>query len=132
MPAKSPSAPLRAQLRQRILNRIVELKLRDAAAAEQLGLSAGQIDRPSPGRGQGAPRPADRRRRAHRHQRAHQRDATVRRKAERRGEAAGTRAQIEVGNVIFLAGRSRCAFQLSVPTLPRTSAPRGPFPLSSP
>jgi predicted XRE-type DNA-binding protein len=45
MPAKSPSAPLRAQLRQRILSRIVELKLRDFEAAEQLGLSPGQMSR---------------------------------------------------------------------------------------
>lgn len=45
MPAKSPSAPLRAQLRERILGRIAELKLNGVEAAEQLGLSAGQMSR---------------------------------------------------------------------------------------
>lgn len=45
MPATSPSAPLRAQLRARILARIAELKLRDVDAAAQLGLSAGQMSR---------------------------------------------------------------------------------------
>ncbi|MBE0614559.1 MAG: XRE family transcriptional regulator [Burkholderiales bacterium] len=45
MTAKSPSAPLRAQLRERILSRIVELKLKDVDAAEQLGLTAGQMSR---------------------------------------------------------------------------------------
>jgi predicted XRE-type DNA-binding protein len=45
MPATSPSAPLRAQLRERIISRIAELKLRDVEAAAQLGLSAGQMSR---------------------------------------------------------------------------------------
>ena len=45
MPATSPSAPLRAQLRERIISRIAELKLRDIEAAAQLGLSAGQMSR---------------------------------------------------------------------------------------
>ena len=45
MPNQSPSAPLRAQLRERILSRIAELKLRDVEAAEQLGLSVGQMSR---------------------------------------------------------------------------------------
>ena len=40
-----PSAPLRAQLRERIINRIAELKLKDFEAAEQLGLSPGQMSR---------------------------------------------------------------------------------------
>ena len=45
MATRSPSAPLRAQLRERILSRIVELKLRDFEAAAALGLSAGQMSR---------------------------------------------------------------------------------------
>ena len=45
MPKQTPSAPLRAQLRERIISRIAELKLRDFEAAEQLGLSPGQISR---------------------------------------------------------------------------------------
>lgn len=45
MPTKPPSAPLRAQLRERIISRIAELKLRDFEAAEQLGLSPGQMSR---------------------------------------------------------------------------------------
>ena len=40
-----PSAPLRAQLRERIINRIAELKLKDVEAAEQLGFSPGQMSR---------------------------------------------------------------------------------------
>ena len=45
MPAKSPSAPLRAQLRVRILSRIAELKLKDIEAAAELGFSPGQMSR---------------------------------------------------------------------------------------
>jgi predicted XRE-type DNA-binding protein len=45
MPKQPPSAPLRAQLRERIINRIVELKLMDFEAAEELGLSPGQMSR---------------------------------------------------------------------------------------
>jgi len=45
MPRPAPSAPLRAQLRERMLSRIDELKLRDFEAAGQLGLSAGQMSR---------------------------------------------------------------------------------------
>lgn len=45
MPKQAPSAPLRAQLRERIISRIDELKLRDFEAAEQLGLSPGQMSR---------------------------------------------------------------------------------------
>lgn len=45
MPTTTPSAPLRAQLRERILARIAELKLKDVDAAAQLGLSAGQMSR---------------------------------------------------------------------------------------
>ena len=45
MPKHPPSAPLRAQLRERIINRIVELNLMDVEAAEQLGLSPGQMSR---------------------------------------------------------------------------------------
>lgn len=45
MPKQPPSAPLRAQLRERIINRIVELKLKDFEAAEELGLSPGQMSR---------------------------------------------------------------------------------------
>ncbi len=40
-----PSAPLRAQLSERIINRIAELKLKDVEAAEQLGFSPGQMSR---------------------------------------------------------------------------------------
>ncbi len=45
MPKQPPSAPLRAQLRERIIKRIAELKLKDVEAAEQLGLSPGQMSR---------------------------------------------------------------------------------------
>ena len=45
MPKQPPSAPLRAQLRERIINRIVELKLKDFEAADELGLSPGQMSR---------------------------------------------------------------------------------------
>ena len=45
MPKHPPSVPLRAQLRERIINRIIELKLKDFEAAEQLGLSPGQMSR---------------------------------------------------------------------------------------
>ena len=45
MPKQPPSAPLRAQLRERIINRIDELKLMDFEAAEELGLSPGQMSR---------------------------------------------------------------------------------------
>jgi len=45
MPKQPPSAPLRAQLRERIINRIAELKLMDVEAAEQLRLSPGQMSR---------------------------------------------------------------------------------------
>jgi predicted XRE-type DNA-binding protein len=45
MPKHPPSAPLRAQLRERIINRIAELKLKDFEAAEELGLSPGQMSR---------------------------------------------------------------------------------------
>ena len=40
-----PSAPLRAQLRGRIINRIDELKLKNFEAAEQLSLSLGHMSR---------------------------------------------------------------------------------------
>lgn len=42
---RPPSAALRTQLRERILNRIAELNLKDFEAAEQLGLSPGQMSR---------------------------------------------------------------------------------------
>lgn len=45
MPKHPPSAPLRAQLRERIINRIAELNLKDFEAAEELGLSPGQMSR---------------------------------------------------------------------------------------
>ena len=45
MAKQLPSAPLRAQLRERIIDRIAELKLRDFEAAEELGFSPGQISR---------------------------------------------------------------------------------------
>ncbi|HEX7423205.1 MAG TPA: XRE family transcriptional regulator [Terriglobales bacterium] len=45
MPKQPPSAPLRAQLRERIINRIDELKLMDFEAADELGLSPGQMSR---------------------------------------------------------------------------------------
>ena len=45
MAKQAPSAPLRAQLRERIIARIAELKLRDFEAAGRLGLSQGQMSR---------------------------------------------------------------------------------------
>jgi predicted XRE-type DNA-binding protein len=45
MAKQLPSAPLRAQLRERIIDRIAELKLRDFEAAEELGFSPGQMSR---------------------------------------------------------------------------------------
>jgi predicted XRE-type DNA-binding protein len=45
MPKHPPSAALRAQLRDRIINRIAELKFKDFEAAEELGLSSGQMSR---------------------------------------------------------------------------------------
>lgn len=45
MAKKAPSAELRAQLRNRIVDRIAGLKLKDFEAAEQLGLSPGQMSR---------------------------------------------------------------------------------------
>ena len=45
MATSTPSARLRVQLRERILARIAELKLMDFEAAEQLGLSTGQMSR---------------------------------------------------------------------------------------
>jgi predicted XRE-type DNA-binding protein len=45
MAKRPPSAALRAQLRARIIDRIAELKLRDFEAAEELGLSPGQMSR---------------------------------------------------------------------------------------
>jgi predicted XRE-type DNA-binding protein len=45
MAKRPPSAPLRAQLRQRMINRIAELKLKDVEAAQELGLSPGQMSR---------------------------------------------------------------------------------------
>jgi hypothetical protein len=45
MPKQAPSAPLRAQLRDRIINRITELKLKDFEAAQEFGLSPGQMSR---------------------------------------------------------------------------------------
>jgi predicted XRE-type DNA-binding protein len=45
MPKQPPSAPLRAQLRERIIDRIAELKLKDFEVAEQLGFSPGQMSR---------------------------------------------------------------------------------------
>jgi predicted XRE-type DNA-binding protein len=45
MPKQPPSAPLRAQLRERIISRIVELKFRDFEAAQELGFSPGQMSR---------------------------------------------------------------------------------------
>ena len=45
MATRSPSAPLRAQLRERMLDRIAELKLRDFEAAAELGFSPTQMSR---------------------------------------------------------------------------------------
>ncbi len=45
MPKRPPSAALRAQLRQRIRGRTEELQIKDAAAAERLGLSPAQMSR---------------------------------------------------------------------------------------
>ena len=45
MATRPPSAALPAQLRERIINRIAELKLKDVEAAEELGLSPGQMSR---------------------------------------------------------------------------------------
>ena len=46
---KRPQRPLRVQLRERIISRIAELDLKDFEAAEQLGLSPGQMSRPKKG-----------------------------------------------------------------------------------
>ena len=45
MVTNPPSANLRRQMRERILNRIAELKLKDFEAADHLGLSPGQMSR---------------------------------------------------------------------------------------
>jgi len=45
MPKQPPSAALRTQLRERIINRIAELNLKDFEAAEELGFSPGQMSR---------------------------------------------------------------------------------------
>jgi predicted XRE-type DNA-binding protein len=45
MAKKAPSVALRAQLRARIINRIAELNVKDFEAAEELGLSPGQMSR---------------------------------------------------------------------------------------
>ena len=45
MGKQSPGAALRAQLRDRIINRIAELKLEDSESAGQPGLSPGQMSR---------------------------------------------------------------------------------------
>ena len=45
MPKHPPSAALRAQLRERIIDRIAELKIKDFEAAAELGLSPGQMSR---------------------------------------------------------------------------------------
>jgi predicted XRE-type DNA-binding protein len=45
MPKHPPSVSLRAQLRERIINHITELKLKDFEAADELGLSPGQMSR---------------------------------------------------------------------------------------
>ena len=45
MAKRPPSAALRAQLRARMIDRIAELKLKDFEAAEELGLSPGQMSR---------------------------------------------------------------------------------------
>jgi predicted XRE-type DNA-binding protein len=45
MATRPPSAVLRVQLRERIIDRIAELKLKDFEAAEKLGLSPGQMSR---------------------------------------------------------------------------------------
>lgn len=45
MSMQLPSAALRAQLCERIINRIDELNLKDFEAADELGLSPGQMSR---------------------------------------------------------------------------------------
>jgi len=45
MPTRSPSAALRRRLRERIVQRIDELRLSRADAAAELGLSAAQLSR---------------------------------------------------------------------------------------
>jgi predicted XRE-type DNA-binding protein len=45
MAKKAPSVALRARLRARIIDRIAELNLKDFEAAEELGLSPGQMSR---------------------------------------------------------------------------------------
>ena len=45
MPKHPPSAALRAQLRERIIDRIAELNIKDFEAAGELGLSPGQMSR---------------------------------------------------------------------------------------
>lgn len=43
MAMQAPSAALRAKLRNKIINRIAEVTLKDFEAAEELGLSPGQM-----------------------------------------------------------------------------------------
>lgn len=45
MSKQFPGAPLRAHLRDRIIDRIAELSLRDVEAAAEPGLSPGQMNR---------------------------------------------------------------------------------------
>jgi hypothetical protein len=45
MARQAPSAAVRAQPRARIINRLAELNLKDFEAAEELGLSPGQMNR---------------------------------------------------------------------------------------
>jgi predicted XRE-type DNA-binding protein len=45
MATRAPSAPLRAQLHERIIDRVAELKFKNFEAAEELGLSSGQMSR---------------------------------------------------------------------------------------
>jgi hypothetical protein len=48
MGKQSPGPALRAQLRDRIINRIAELKLEDSESAGQPGVSPGQMSRLAP------------------------------------------------------------------------------------
>jgi hypothetical protein len=72
-----PHCPLCAQLRERIINRIVELKLKDVEAAEQPGLSPGQMSRLKQGEDVFTHRPVDRCRGEHWHRGPHDRGAAL-------------------------------------------------------
>jgi hypothetical protein len=77
MAKKAPSAALRARLRARIIDRIAELNLKDFEAAEELGLSPGQMSRLRAREDVFTLDRLDRCRRKHRDHGAHERDAAI-------------------------------------------------------